>query len=144
MKMVTKKTSKDNKTPTVSGKRKRSVAKATIALGIGRVRVNSKLLSLVEPEIARLRLSEPLILAGELAKKVNIDIAVSGGGWASQSDAARLSIARALYDFSKSEDLKKKFLEYDRHLMVADTRRKEQRKPGTHSHARSRRQLSYR
>ena len=126
-----------------SGKRKRSVARATLRAGKGRVRVNSKLLDLVEPELARERMREPLKLAGPVGEKVNIDVNVRGGGWASQSEAARLAIARALVGYV-GEDLKKKFIEYDRHLLVADTRYKEQKKPGTHSRARAKRQKSYR
>ncbi len=141
--MVQKKT-KESKASIASGKRKSAIAKASIVPGQGLVRVNSQMISNLEPELARLRVQEPLRLAGDLAKKVNINVSVSGGGWMSQIDAARLSIARALVVFSKSEDLKKTFLDYDRQLLVADTRRKEQRKPGTHSNARAKRQLSFR
>ena len=66
----------------------------------------------------------------------------SGPGTAMAS--SRLAIASALVEHTKSEDLRKKFLDYDRQLLVADTRRKETRKPGTHSRARAKRQKSYR
>jgi len=127
-----------------SGKRKRAVARATLRAGTGRVRINSKLLSLHTPEIARLRIKEPVLLAGEIGTKVNIDINVIGGGWSSQADASRLAVARALVSYTKDAELEKKYLSYDRGLLVADTRYKEQRKPNTHSHARSKRQKSYR
>jgi small subunit ribosomal protein S9 len=127
-----------------SGKRKRAVARATLRAGTGRVRINSKLLELHEPEIARLRIKEPVLLAGEIGNKVNIDINVIGGGWSSQADASRLAVARALVDYTKDKELEKKYLSYDRGLLVADTRYKEQRKPNTHSHARAKRQKSYR
>ncbi|MEM4247804.1 MAG: 30S ribosomal protein S9, partial [Candidatus Nanoarchaeia archaeon] len=56
----------------------------------------------------------------------------------------RLAIAKALVGFTGSKELRQKFLDYDRHLLVADTRRKEPRKWGTHSRARAKRQKSYR
>ena len=40
--------------------------------------------------------------------------------------------------------LEKTFLDYDRHLLVADVRRKESRKPNRQSKARARKQTSYR
>jgi len=127
-----------------AGKRKSAVARATIRTGHGIVRINSKLLDMYEPEIAHLRLQEPLLLAGQLASEVDIDVNVRGGGWSSQTEAARLAIARALLEFTDSKELKELFLDYDRHLLVADTRYKEPVKFGTHSRARAKRQKSYR
>ena len=127
-----------------SGKRKTAVARATLRAGKGRIRFNSKLISLLEPEMARLRLSEPLMLAGDVAEKVDIDVNSFGGGWAGQIEAARLAIARALLEYTKDEKLEKKYLTYDRALLVADTRYKEKKKPNTHSNARAKRQKSYR
>ena len=95
-----------------SGKRKRAVARATLRAGTGRVRINSKLLELHEPEIARLRIKEPVLLAGEIGNKVNIDINVIGGGWSSQADASRLAVARALVDYTKDKELEKKYLTF--------------------------------
>ncbi|MEK6857478.1 MAG: 30S ribosomal protein S9 [Nanoarchaeota archaeon] len=130
------------KTIHVVGKRKSAVARATLNSGVGIVRVNSKLLTFYEPEIYRTKIQEPLILAGDVAKKVNININVEGGGINSQSDAARLAVARALAEHDKS--LHKIFLDYDRTLTVADVRRKETHKPNRHGKARSKIQKSYR
>ena len=73
------------KTVNTSGKRKRSVARATIREGTGIVRVNKVPLSVFNPKIARLKIIEPMLLAGELAGKVDIDINVNGGGYNSQA-----------------------------------------------------------
>ena len=127
-----------------AGKRKTAIARATVRSGTGVVRINSRNLELYDPEIARLRLQEPLMLAGQKAKEVNIDVIIRGGGWSAQAEAARLAIARALVEFTGSKELKEIFLDYDRHLLVADTRYKEPRKFGTHSRARAKRQKSYR
>jgi small subunit ribosomal protein S9 len=128
----------------VSGKRKKSVARATIRKGTGIVKINKEPLAIYSTELARLRVKEPILLAESQAKTVDISVNVYGGGWSSQTEAIRLSIAKALVEYTKSAELKKKFLDYDRHLLVADTRYKETKKPGTHSHARSKRQLSFR
>lgn len=135
---------KEQKSIVISGKRKRAIARATIREGKGKFRINRKRLEEYMPEFARMRIQEPLIIAGDAAQKVDIGVNVHGGGTASQAEASRLAIGKALVEYTKSEELKQKFLNYDRHLLVADTRRKESRKPGTHSHARSKRQKSYR
>lgn len=134
----------EGKAYVVSGKRKRSIARAVIRNGKGQVRVNKMLLDVVHPVFARDKIREPLLLAGdELTKKVKIDVDVKGGGWNSQAEAVRLAISRALVSFTKNKDLEKKFLQYDRQLLIADVRRKETRKPND-SKARKKRQKSYR
>ncbi len=130
------------KTINTSGKRKRSIARATLYEGKGIVKVNNKVLNVIEPKMARLKLQEPLILAGDIVNKVDIKVNVNGGGFMSQADAARVAICRALAEFAPN--LKKVFLDYDRNLLVADTRRKEMAKPNRHGKARAKRQKSYR
>jgi len=127
-----------------SGKRKRAIARATLRPGHGLVTINGVPLRLIQPEPARLKIMEALQLAGKAADSVDVSVRVKGGGWSAQADVARLAIAKSLVEFSGSEELKNTYLNYDRHLLVADTRRKEPKKPGTHSHARSKRQKSYR
>ncbi len=128
----------------VSGKRKRAIARATLRQGKGRIRINHKLLDAYEPKLARLKLREPLLLAADVANKVDISINVFGGGVNSQAEASRLAIAKALVEYTKSERLKETFLKYDRSLLVADVRRKEPAKPNRHGQARAKRQKSYR
>jgi len=132
------------KTIITSGKRKRAVARATLKEGKGKIRINKKLLDLYSPKMYRLKLREPIILAGDVLNKVDIDVNVFGGGIASQAGASRLAIARALVEYTKSERLKEKFLKYDRQLLVADIRRKEPSKPNRHGQARAKKQKSYR
>ena len=128
----------------VSGKRKTAIARATIREGKGIIRINGIPIEAYSQEVARLRLKEPLLLAGELASKIDADITVRGGGWHAQAEAARLALARAMVKFFKSKELEKLFSDYDKSLLVADTRRKEPKKFGRHSRARARRQTSYR
>jgi len=125
-----------------SGRRKTAVARATLIAGNGVIRVNSQLLNNMSSELYRMRMQEPLIIAGDIVKTVNINILVQGGGVASQADATRLAIARALSIVDKN--LQKEFLNYDRTLLVADVRSKETHKPNCHGKARAKRQKSYR
>ena len=126
----------------VSGKRKTAVARATLKAGVGKIRINKYDLENYKPELARLKIMEPLQLVPDVVKKVNIDINVFGGGWQGQAEASRLAIAKALSEFG-GKKIKEVFLGYDRHLIVADVRRKESYKPNV-SKARKKRQKSYR
>ena len=125
-----------------AGKRKRAIARATVYDGSGRVIINKRHLDFLEPKMYRLRMMEPLILAGELAKGMDVWVRVMGGGPSSQADAVRLAIGRALVKHQPT--LKQTFLEYDRQILVADIRRKESAKPNSHGQARAKRQKSYR
>ena|SRR3989338_11013564 len=123
------------------GKRKRAVARATLSPGKGVVKVNGLYIDNHNDDILRLRISEPLVLAGDLTQNINIDVTAVGGGANGQADASRLAIARALVEYEPK--LRKVFTDYDRLLLVADVRRKEVRKPND-SKARAARQKSYR
>ncbi len=123
------------------GKRKAAIARATLSPGKGKISINGLLMNNYPNELLRLRMLEPMVLAGEMAKTVDINIKVAGGGSNGQADAARLAIARALVQHDAT--LKSVFTNYDRLLLVADVRRKEERKPND-SKARAARQKSYR
>lgn len=125
-----------------SGKRKTAVARLTLYKGTGKVKVNRILVNETNmPEYSRLRIMEPIILAGDVAKNYDYHVRVEGGGVSGQADAVRLAIGRALAKEDKS--LEKTFASYDRQLLVADVRQKEPYKPND-SKARAKRQKSYR
>jgi len=127
-----------------SGKRKTAIARAVIRPGKGRVRINKKPLEIIEPEVVRLKIMEPLLLAPkELVNSVDIEVSVRGGGFMGQAEAARIAIARALVAWSDSVELKQKYIEYDRTMLVGDPRRTEPKKFGGPG-PRRRRQKSYR
>jgi len=109
------------------GKRKRAIARATAKPGKGKVFINKKSLDMIKLEIARLMIKEPLILGGDVAKNLDINVNVKGGGIFGQASASRQAIAKVLVE--KDENLKEKFLNYDRSLLVADVRRTEPHKP---------------
>ena len=126
-----------------SGKRKRAIARATLApADTHSVSVNGILLTHYGNIMTRARILEPVQLAGTAASRYAISVTVTGGGSTSQADAARLAIGRA---FGLSDEkLRQVMLDYDRQLVVADVRRKESAKPNSHGQARSKTQKSYR
>jgi small subunit ribosomal protein S9 len=126
-----------------SGKRKTAIARATVQKGDGLVRINKKPVEIYEPEIARWKILEPIQIADNYIKSVNIDVDVKGGGFMSQANAVRTAIAKGLVDYTNDPALKLAFLDHDRSLLVSDSRRKEPKKPLGRG-ARKKRQKSYR
>lgn len=108
-----------------TGKRKKAVARAKIKAGKGKVLINSTPLDLWGTNILRLWIKEPLLLSEEIAKSIDIDVNVHSGGIVAQAEAIRLAIARGMLEFSKDKNLKKKFLDFGRNLLVYDPRRTE-------------------
>ena len=132
-----------SKTVHTSGKRKTANARGTVKEGTGRVKINSKPVELYSPELAKLKIHEPLELAGDLADNVDINIKVVGGGVMGQAEAARMVIAKGLVEYSGDMNLKDIYTQYDRTMLVGDPRRKESKKFGGPG-ARARKQKSYR
>ena len=136
--------SKAGKVLVFSGKRKTAIARATVIVGKGRVRVNNIPVEIFEPKLARDKIMEPLFLAGdEVRKQLDIKVKVSGGGFMGQAEAARVAIAKCLLKWTKSTRLGRTFIEYDRTMIASDSRRKETKKFGGPG-ARARDQKSYR
>jgi small subunit ribosomal protein S9 len=127
-----------------SGKRKTAIARAVLTEGSGKISVNKKDYRILHL-FNRLKIEEPLKIAEKVLGKINFDVSINikGGGEKGQIEAARLALARAINEFSKSKELTEMFLSYDRNLLVADVRRKEMYKPGD-SKARKKRQSSKR
>lgn len=145
-----------------SGKRKTAIARVVIKKGSGQVRINKKLLENMEPELVRLKITEPLTIANDLVEVsaggciaqslprsravvdvIDVEVNVEGGGIMGQADAVRTAIARGLVKWTDSSSLRDAFLKYDRNLLVSDARQKERKKFGGRG-ARARRQKSYR
>lgn len=126
-----------------SGKRKEATARAVIRRGSGLVRINRMPVELHSPDLARVKIMEPLTLAGERAQRVDIDVNVQGGGIMGQAAASRTAIAKGLVEYLKDEELRELYMRYDRSLLVSDPRRKLPKKPLGRG-ARKKRQKSYR
>ncbi|KAL5354677.1 40S ribosomal protein S16 [Pseudogymnoascus australis] len=115
------------------GKKKTATAVAHCKAGKGLVKVNGKPLNLIQPEILRFKLYEPLLIVGlDKFAGVDIRVRVTGGGHTSQIYAIRQAIAKSLVayyqkfvdEYAKNQ-LKAAFVAYDRTLLVADPRRTE-------------------
>ena len=114
------------------GKRKEAVARAKVDKGEGIIRINGTLLENIKPEMTKLMIKEPLILAGSISEKIDINVKVNGGGTIGQAEAARQAIANGIVRFG-GKKYKKIFEDYDRHLLVKDSRRTEPHKPSRSS-----------
>ncbi|KAG6851177.1 hypothetical protein H0H93_015187 [Arthromyces matolae] len=119
--------------------------------GRGLIRINGSPINLVQPEILRLKVYEPILVASEEAFRVlDIRVRVKGGGHTSQVYAIRQAIAKAVVayyakyiDAHSALELKKRLVAYDRTLLIADPRRMEPKKFGG-AGARARRQKRFR
>ncbi|WP_407356872.1 30S ribosomal protein S9 [Methanolobus sp. WCC5] len=131
------------KVVTSSGKKKTAIARATVKKGTGKVRINKKPLEIYDPEFAKLKIVEAVMLAGDIAESVDIDVIVKGGGIIGQANAARTAIARGIVDWTNDTNLRDSYMAYDRNLLVNDSRQKETKKFGGPG-ARARYQKSYR
>lgn len=126
-----------------SGKNKTAIARATVSAGTGKARINKKPVEIYEPEFAKLKIIEPLMLANEAVSGLDIDVKVSGGGIMGQANAIRTAIARGIVEWTNDTDLRDAFMAYDRNLLVNDSRQKESKKFGGPG-ARAKYQKSYR
>jgi len=133
------------------GKKRTATAVAHCKAGKGLIKVNGKPLSLVEPQILRFKVYEPLLILGlDKFAGVDIRVRVTGGGHVSQVYAIRQAIAKSIIayyqkfvDEHSKNQLKQALVAYDRTLLVADNRQMEPKKFGGKG-ARSRYQKSYR
>ena len=136
--------SKSKKVLVLSGKRKTAIARATVRIGKGRIRINKVPLEIFEPKFARDKILEPILLADEkVLNQLDINVKVSGGGYMGQAEAARMAIAKGLLKWTKSTRLHTTFKDYDRTMIAGDPRRSEPKKFGGPG-ARARDQKSYR
>ena len=97
---------KKKKVVNMSGKRKTAIARSSVKTGKGRVRIDSKPVEIYEPEMARNKVMEPLIIADAMGKLSNVDVnlSVHGGGIMGQADAIRTAIARGLVHFNGGKE----------------------------------------
>ena len=133
------------------GRKKTSTAVAFVKKGSGLIKINGIPISLLQPEILRLKTFEPVLLVGtEKFQQVDVRVRVKGGGTTSQIYAIRQAIAKGIVayyqkyvDEASKKAIKDVLIQYDRTLLVADPRRCEPKKFGGPG-ARSRYQKSYR
>jgi len=125
------------------GTRKSAVARAVISEGKGRVRINNIDINAIDNNYIKEMLMEPLLLIGERATKVDVNVSVRGGGVMGQMQAAKTAIAKGLVEYFEDDKLRERYFEYDKHLVVDDVRQVEPKKYKGPK-ARARFQKSYR
>lgn len=133
---------KAGKVVVARGKRKTSVARASVKEGSGRIRVNSLLSSAIHNRYIREMIEEPLRAAGPDGNKVDVSVSMYGGGEMGQAQAARTAIAKALAQYF-GEGLKSTYEGMDKYFLCEDPRRVEPKKYKGRK-ARARFQKSYR
>ena len=119
--------------------------------GRGLIKINGCPIELVQPEILRYKVFEPILLLGrERFSIMDLRIRVKGGGYTSQIYAIRQAIAKSVVSYyqkyvdeAQKKEIKEILRSYDRSLLIADPRRCEPKKFGGPG-ARARRQKSYR
>ncbi|OUC46260.1 ribosomal protein S9 [Trichinella nativa] len=127
----------------VFGRKKTATAVAHCKTGKGLIKVNGRPLDLIEPQILRYKLQEPILILGkERFSGVDIRIRVKGAIRQALSKAIVAYYQKYVDEASKKE-LKDLLIQYDRSLLVADPRRCEPKKFGGPG-ARARYQKSYR
>ena len=104
----------------MTGKRKTAIARAILRSGSGNVVVNGIPLRTFTPEIARIKITEPLVLSGERWKALDFNVKVSGGGFMGQAEAARMAVANGLVTWTRSSELRKTMINYDRTMLAGD------------------------
>ncbi|CAI2176739.1 3652_t:CDS:2 [Funneliformis geosporum] len=120
------------------GRKKTATAVAHCKRGKGLIKINGSPIHLVEPEILRSKVYEPILLLGQdRFANVDIRVRVKGGGHTSQVYAIRQAIAKAIVAFyqkyvdeAQKKEIKDILIHYDRSLLVADPRRCEPKKFG--------------
>lgn len=152
-KTTVKKTAKSKKSRSLGkifiekGKRKEAVARATLfSNGSGEILLNGVSIEYLQPKEIKEIIMEPLNIAPmakEIASKSKISINVSGGGVSGRAQAARNALAKAIVAASGSDELKNIFMQYDRNILIDDSRRVEPKK-FKGPKARARFQTSYR
>ena len=133
------------------GRKRTAVAVAYCKRGKGSIKLNGCPIELIEPEVLRHKVYEPILILGkERFEDVDIRVRCKGGGYVSQIYAIRQAIAKSLVayyqkyvDEAAKQEIKDILLQYDRSLLVADPRRCEPKKFGGRG-ARARFQKSYR
>ena len=141
--MAAKKAKAKEKVIVTRGKRKEAIARASAKAGKGVVRINSVALGAFEPVYVRKMIEEPLRLASDVAADLNIEVSVRGGGTMGQAQAVRTAIGRVLVEWSGDAALRQRMMDFDRFLLVEDSRRVEPKKY-LGPKARARFQKSYR
>ena len=84
------------------GRKRTAVAVAICKKGKGMIRLNGGPIELIQPELLRFKVFEPILLLGkERFANVDLRIRVRGGGYTSQLYAIRQAICKAIVAYNQ-------------------------------------------
>jgi small subunit ribosomal protein S9 len=128
----------------VKSSRKKAKARCVVKKGVGKITINKTPIDTLFSGYKKEIILEPTNIVPEYFQKLDFSVNVSGGGVSGQIQTIRSCIAKGILEANNhKEEIREKFLNYDRHLIVDDVRQKESKKqlgPG----ARSKKQQSKR
>nr|XP_033804378.1 40S ribosomal protein S16-like [Geotrypetes seraphini] len=122
----------------VFGCKKTGTAIAHCKRGNGLIKVNERLLEMIEPRTLKYKLLEPVLLLGKKRfAGVDIRVYVKGGGHIAQVYAICQAISKSLVayyqkyvDEASKKEIKDILIQYDRTLLVTDPHQCESKKFG--------------
>ncbi len=109
-----------------TGRRKKAVARIFLRSGKGQITVNGRPFDNYFVNESSRAMVKQALLATEMADKFDVIILADGGGPSGQAGAARLGIARALFEFNS--ELRQKLKQLG--LLTRDPRAHERKKYG--------------
>jgi len=120
----------------VFGRKKTAIAVAYAKAGSGTIKINGAPIELVEPQVLRYKVFEPILLVGRHRySQIDIRVKVKGGGFVSQIYAIRQALSKAIVayyqkyvDENEKNKIKEILMTYDRSLLAADPRHCEPKK----------------
>ncbi len=128
----------------VKSSRKKSRARCVVKKGSGKVFVNKTPIDSLFDGYRKEVVLEPSYICPDQFEKLDFFINVYGGGYSGQIQTIRSCIAKGILEANNNkEEIRQKFITYDRHLIVDDVRQKESKKQLGRG-ARSRKQHSKR
>ena len=108
------------------GRRKRSVARATMRPGTGNITVNGRDVEEYFPRFLHRSRAFEALVATETEGQFDVQFRVNGGGISGQADAIRMALARAIVEVDEEHRPALR----SRGLLTRDARKVERKKPG--------------
>lgn len=113
----------------VKSARKKARARCVIKPGCGNIHINGAPLDAKFEGYKKELVREPSFIANEEFDKLDFFVNVNGGGMSGQIQAIRSCVAKGILEANNNkEELREKFIKYDRRLIVDDVRQKEEYK----------------
>jgi small subunit ribosomal protein S9 len=121
----------------VKSSRKKARARCLVKKGSGKIIINKTPVDVLFSGYKKEIVLEPTKIVPDKYEKLDFFINVCGGGVSGQLQTIRSCIAKGILEANNNkEEIREKFINYDRHLIVDDVRQTESKKqlgPGARS-----------